>query len=150
MVKLSLESAVAHYILGDIRPEDLPALAERAVIAGFESPAMAELAYSLNKENEFIEKKFFNALEELKIKKPSRIEAGLAVAREIAISIVEERINPYEGARRIWWDVYVKIPQLKQLIPFVGMASEFEDDNNHKDDYSKMILREARKLIAEV
>lgn len=150
MVKLNLESAVAHYLLGDIRPEDLPAVAQRAVIAGFESPAMAELAYSLNKENEFLERKFFNALEELKIKKPSRVEAGLAIAREIATSIVEERITPYEGARRIWWDVYVKIPQLKQLIPFVGMASEFEDDSNHRDNYSQMILQEARKLMAEV
>jgi hypothetical protein len=35
----------------------------------------------------------------------------------------------------------------KSLIPFVGFASEWEDDLAHRDHYDKLITEAAKKLL---
>jgi len=145
---VNLSRIAANYILGNLLTEDLPTLAIEALQAGYDSPSLRQLAASEGSQSDEIRKLFSKALEELKINAPSLTEAGLMLAQDIAKDIVMGRIAPYEGAKRIWWDVFTRFPQLTQLTPFVGLASEYEDDEQHRGEYSRQIMEESRKLLA--
>jgi hypothetical protein len=136
------------YSLGEIQPETLPLLAAEALEAGYDSQSLRELAGTSSADTDAIMALFPKALTELGLRAPSPPDAGLMLARSIADDIVEGRIVPYEGARRIWWKVFTRFPQLTQLTPFVGMASEYEDDKTHRSEYSQLIVDEAKKLLA--
>lgn len=76
--------------------------------------------------------------------------AGLTVAKRIAREIVDGIIEPGLGARKIWWDVYERVPELEErLRGFVGLASEWEDSPKHRAEYEDDIVDEARELLDE-
>jgi len=76
--------------------------------------------------------------------------AGWIVARFLAKRIVDGSIEPSIGARKIWWDVANRIPDLEpRMRTFVALASEWEDDPVHRDEYERDIVEAARKLLAE-
>lgn len=75
-------------------------------------------------------------------------QAGLEVAKRLAQQILGGSVAPAEGARRIWWDISRRSPLLEeQLQPFRGLASEWEDDLAHRDEYERDIVEEARCLL---
>jgi hypothetical protein len=53
---------------------------------------------------------------------------------------------PWTEASRIW-SVYGRCGRPKSLIPFVGFASEWEDDLDHRDRYDKLIAEAAREFL---
>jgi hypothetical protein len=57
-----------------------------------------------------------------------------------------EKISPYEGASRIW-SIYNRCGWPKSLIPFVGFASEWEDDLGHREHYDGLIVEAAKKYL---
>lgn len=78
---------------------------------------------------------------------PSDEEAGRLVARDVAGAIVRGDIGPVEGARLIWWDIVRGVPALEgELLHFVGMASEWEDDIAHRPEYEAEIRAAATEL----
>ena len=76
-------------------------------------------------------------------------EAGFTIARNIAQEVLRGTIAPYEGAKQIWHEVYTRIPELKELKLFVGLASEYEDDPKHREDYQRQIVEECEKLVSK-
>jgi hypothetical protein len=134
------------FVLQTFPPERMPAAAADALEAGLDSRSLRQLAGADPADTEEIRKLFDRTLDELGIKKPLPVEAGLAWARRIAGDIVRGAIPPYEGARQIWGKIYVRFPQLKELIGFVAYASEYEDDASHGKDYSRLIVEEAESL----
>jgi len=92
---------------------------------------------------------FAKVLGELGLPVPPAPEAGLTLARDIAREVLSGAVAPYEGAKRIWDHVYTRLPELKQLKPFVGLASEYEDDAEHRDDYSRRIIEKCESLIGQ-
>jgi hypothetical protein len=78
---------------------------------------------------------------------PQGPSAGRLVARHLCRSIVENEIEPIDGARAIWWKVVRQVPELESdLGHFVGLASEWEDDAARRDEYATDI----RMAAAEV
>jgi len=95
-------------------------------------------------------------LAELGIKKTlTREQAGLALARFVAQGIVERRIKPYDGASFVWRNVVNALTNHpKELMPFVGHASEYEDRGSYSQDIEKTrqqiekdIVEEAQSLL---
>lgn len=79
---------------------------------------------------------------------PSDEEAGRLVARDVAAAIVRGDIGPVDGARLIWWDIVRGVPALEgELLHFVGMASEWEDDVAHRAEYEAEIREAAAELV---
>ena len=93
-------------------------------------------------------RRLFDKLHESGIRIPSPAAAGLAFAHRIADDITRGTITPYDGAKQIWAKIYTRLPELSVLTPFVGYASEYEDDGGASDDYSRMIIEESKKLLA--
>jgi hypothetical protein len=81
---------------------------------------------------------------------PNEEEAGLIVARRVSREIVDGSLEPSVGARKIWWDVLVKVPSLHpRLGVFEGLASEWEDTNRYKAEYEQDIVEAAQRLLDE-
>lgn len=75
--------------------------------------------------------------------------AGLIAANLVAQDIIEGTIEPFVGARKLWWDVARRVPAMEdRLVVFIGLASEWEDNPHHRDAYDRDIISAARDLIA--
>jgi hypothetical protein len=74
--------------------------------------------------------------------------AGTLVAQRLARDIVRGSIAPYEGAKQIWIDVARRVEDLEPTLrPLIGLASEWEDDNVHRQEYDEDIRRAALDLL---
>ncbi len=78
-----------------------------------------------------------------------KCEAGMRVAKGIAKQIVSGEIESYEGARKIWVDVWEECRELDELTVFVGLTSGYEDEPEHRKEYIEDIIREAKTLISD-
>jgi hypothetical protein len=146
VIKMELSRIAEMYALGKVPIDDLPAAAIEALEAGLDSPTLRQLAGADGADAETIRNLFSKSLGELGIPIPSPSEAGLAFARHIAGEIVRGVLAPYDGAKQIW-HIYTRFPELGRLRIFVGMASEYEDDETHRENYSRSIVEESRKLM---
>jgi hypothetical protein len=144
---MDLSQIAELYVLGTFPVDDLPIAAQDALEAGQDSPALRRLAGADSADLDDIRRLFQKALDELGVRLPSPSEAGLAFARRIAGDIARGTIPPYDGAKQIWAKVYTRFPHLNMLRPFVGFASEYEDDVAHREDYSQLIIEESKKLL---
>jgi hypothetical protein len=144
---MNTDTLLAKHVLGLLPVEALPGMALDAIQAGYDSPSLRQLAGASEHDTEEAHRLFGKAIQELGLPIPQAPEAGLTLARDIAREVVSGAIAPYEGAKRIWNQIYTRLPELKQLKPFVGLASEYEDDLDHRDDYSRRIIEKAQSLI---
>jgi hypothetical protein len=143
---MDLDSIVAEWYLGLYPPEKMPMLAAWALEQGFDGTALRELAGRTNAtysdERDLIER----ALRELGREPLDLSNAGRLLATLLCQQIVSGTTSPYQGASRIW-AIYDRCGMPKSLIPFVGFASEWEDDPEHRDHYDKLIAEAAKKLL---
>lgn len=73
--------------------------------------------------------------------------AGIKLARKIAERIVSGGIPPYDGARVIWRTIYYRLHRPDELVPFVGLASEWEDHPDLRGEYGKDIVEAAKTFL---
>jgi hypothetical protein len=143
---MDLNSIVAEWYLGLYPPEKMPMLAVWALGQDFDGPALRELAgrtsATRSHDGDLIER----ALRELGKEPIDSSSAGRLLAILLCQQIVSGKTSPHEGAARIWL-IYDYCGRPKSLIPFVGFASEWEDDLDHRDHYDKLITEAARKFL---
>ena len=145
---MDLTQLTVVYTLGEFAVEGLPAEAANALESGFDSPSLRQLAAADSADTDWIRVLFTESMRELGIAMPSPPEAALMWARCIAREIVRGAIGPYEGATQIWRKIFTRFPSLTELRPFVGLASEYEDDPAHREDYCRLIVEESKALLA--
>jgi hypothetical protein len=84
-------------------------------------------------------------------------DAGRLLAREVAKAIADGRVAPYDGARFLWREINIKLwPNgPSDLLPFVGLASEYEDCEYYggntkaiRAELAHQIVEQAREFIA--
>lgn len=146
--ELQLKRTIDEFVLGKLSPTELPSVAAKALEGGYDSASLRQLAAAQGSDTALLRTLFTNTVEELGLSMPMPVDAGLNVARAIAKAILNSSVTPYEGARQIWRDVYTRFPELAQLRLFVGLASEYEDDEAHRQSYSQQIIEECRSLLA--
>jgi hypothetical protein len=149
MEPLPVKAALDRYALGMILADDLPSIGVQALEDGYDSPSLRELAGTSGSDCGRIRDLFSKAIKELKLSLPTPAQAGLSLAKAIAMDVQNGTVTPYCGAERIWREVYIRFPELSQLLAFVGYASEYEDDEKNRDYYARMILEECKVLLRE-
>ena len=147
--KFDADLVSARWILGLIPGEELPGIAITALESGLDGTALRETAGLFRPTIRDAGTIFKRALEEMGCKPITKLQAGVYWAKEIAGQIVTGEIDPYEGACRIWSDVWQECDRPEQLTPLVALASEYEDDFARRPLYAEDIIREAQKLLAE-
>jgi hypothetical protein len=145
---LNLIETIAKHKLGIVDYQQLPSIAADALESGYDSPSIRCLAGSSGLEPSELQRLFLNALSELQLKVPTADEAGLLVAKGIAEAVLAGALRPYDGAKQIWSTIYTRLPELQQLRPLVGFASEFEDDESHREEYARLIFEECKAIVA--
>jgi hypothetical protein len=145
---MDLPEIIGMYVLGTLPSDAVPTAAADALAAGYDSPTLRQLASADPHDRYEIERLLKKTLAELGIQMPAPPDAALSFAKRIAAKIVSGAISPYDGAKQIWGKAYTHFPQLTELRPFVGMASEYELDKQHRVQYSQDIIDESKKLLA--
>ena len=137
----------AMYLLRLIELNVVRESAEALIRAGSELPTVVDL---MNLSDEVTREEVLRLLEavlsESRLPIPDPVEARRIVARQYASQIVDGTIAPYDGARKIWWELWTDCRELVELAVFAGLASEYEDDASHRADYALQIVQEARAL----
>ena len=74
------------------------------------------------------------------------LDALLARIIEIAEAVVQERSPAYEGAKELWQLSSAIRGLPESLLPFVGLASEWEDHPDRRSEYDRDIVVEMERL----
>jgi hypothetical protein len=128
--------------------EELHEVATEALVRGLDSPSLRELAGTPASDVRDARDLFWQAMSELDIARPTRHQAGWLLVAAWAHDIVDGRVAPYEGARRIWWEGWEELDRPAELTVFVALASEWEDHESHRDQYEHDIREAASNLLA--
>ena len=139
-----LRAALIRLTSGRQPTEELPDLAARALARGVDVPALRELAGLRSADVREARDLFLLAMEQLGADVPVVPEE---LVRFWAAGIVDGTIAPYEGARLIWWEGWNRFGRPGDLTPFVGLASQWEDDPDRRPRYEQDIVDHARRLL---
>lgn len=74
------------------------------------------------------------------------LDALLARVVEIATDVLQERRAPYDGAKELWRLSYAMWDLPEALLPFVGLASEWEDHPDQRAEYEREITLEMERI----
>jgi hypothetical protein len=155
---VTLREAAAFNVLGLLTSEDIPSVAVRALEQGYDSPALQQLAAESTAPASNITPLFARALSELSVSSPERNAARLIVARFYARRILDGTLSPYEGACKIWLGPAndalqesepEQVSSWLKLRFFIGLASEYEVDPEHREAYEREIVNVARELDSD-
>lgn len=142
-----IELALARLVIGSQPPEDLPDLATAAMVNGLDSPSLRQLAGTSRRDYQDARDLFLSAVDELGITQPTPDLARWHLVRHWATEMVEGRLSAIKGSRLIWWEAWEHLGRPDSLTAFVGLASEWEDDEVHRSQYEADMLDEARRLL---
>ena len=123
-----LEVAASQLVLGLLFSENLANVAVLALEDGCDSPSLRILAGLTAAEAGEARALFERALAEIRSEVPSKHDAVMRLARDIANGILSGMVAPGEGAKQLW-DLSLRVPDehLPELDSFVYAASEWED-----------------------
>ncbi len=132
---LDVEELVARHVLDLIPSDAWPGLAERALRAGHDGPALRELAGERGPIASDIGRLVDRALDELGAARPTRVAAARLLAIRIAVAIASGTTPASEGAERIH-DLTLEVPELGHAFDgFVYWSSELssaEDEERRR------------------
>jgi hypothetical protein len=142
---VELPIAAAWLALGKLTTEEAIDTAHAVLNGGVYSEALGEVIFAEPRWSE-VGPLFTRALSELGVVIPNRLVAVRRLARDFARRIVTGEVPPYEGARALWRELAWEPEAGDSLLPFIGMASEWEDRPEFRREYETDILRAARVL----
>lgn len=124
----------------------------------YDSPALRRLAGETSTTLTEHSALFVAVLEELGFQIPSKNEACFVVADLFARKILDGKLSPHEGARKIWWHASNEYEGRSELLlTFVGAASELDDlpertseDGLDRAEYRKQLEQDIIKAAHEV
>lgn len=148
MARTALEVAALRK-LDLMGPEQLVSWAtERAAEHDAPSQILAIATLSSNVRAEDVDPLVDDLLDADGVRPLDEERAGLIVAMLLAQDMIDGTIEPAVGARTIWWDVVERAPATRnQLLVFIGLASEWEDNPQHRQAYEQEILGAAQDLL---
>jgi len=145
---IDAELAQLKWHFGILFPEAVPAFAADALEAGCDGRQLRRIAGMIRPTRADLEPiidGMFLELGQSQITNTSA--AGIRLAKKVAEQIVSGAISPYDGANLIWRHVYYELRQPDELVPFVGLASEWEDHLHLRKRYDKDIVAAAREFL---
>jgi len=144
-----LELAALRLAVGEQPSEDLPALAAEALALGFDSPSLREAAGISRHDVREARDRFEDALAELGIEIPDRVDATWLLVRRVAQEIVDGEVSPYKGARAIgeYHNHIETDPRGAGVRIFEGLAWEWEGSPSYRFSYEARIRELAAHLL---
>lgn len=145
-IDIRLRQLQAGWVLGRGRPELVPDVCTALLVDGLDSPALCRLAGLTAAELDDGPELLVQLFGEFGMGPLSPVQAAWVLVQELARAIVDSRIDPVEGARRIGAFTYEFDPLFPLLRVFIGLWSEWDDHPDGRPDYEADIREEARRL----
>lgn len=152
---MDLELVAAEWEAGLLAPERVPAIAVRLMEDGLDSPSLSLAAGLLPSETADAHRLFHAALAELGVprERSTEEERGAALAAEYARRILDDEVEPYQGARTIWQlaidhfdsETYRRVGNLDALII---LADEWEQLPEQRAEIEQDIREQAKRVLA--
>lgn len=141
----------ARYRLGELRGEELPAIAIALLESGHDSQPLRELAGldrpTLRDAGALFEKVLAAVGQEIPDKRSAR---RLLLERALEL-IVSGEVEPDNGAYEVWCTASELFgEQLDEWVPFVGLASEYEDYAAGRTEIRREIVDHAVRALARL
>ena len=143
---MNICEALAKYVLQEIPAEELPSVGMEALEAGLDSPSLRQLAGAARDNFNENGRLFMAVVKELGISVPSEAEAGMVKARWLAGLALDGTLPPYDAARQIYYGVYSRFRQLKELRLIAGLADAYEENENEREHYTRELLLEFKRI----
>jgi hypothetical protein len=122
--------------------------AEQKLSEGASATYLRDLAEIVEPRKEDVAAIFAAISGDLGLPQLSEEIAARTAAQLAAKDLVQGAQTPIDTARRIW-GIAQLVPSVEsQLLSFIGLASEWEDDPNHRSEYEDYIRAEARRFLA--
>lgn len=145
---VNLDVAESLWTLGLLKPAQLPNIGVRALEAGFDSPALRQLAGLEPSELTDAERLFRKTLSELGRGSLAPRQAAMNYAVYISEAICSGREDPYSGARKIWKaTLSVSDKPFHDLDPFIYAFSECASRPEDREFFLAEIIKEAARLL---
>lgn len=122
-----LRRALIDRAVDRLPPESLPDVATGALMHGYDSPSLRELAGAPVDDHEANRPLLAAAVSKIGLEIPSQSAAHWFLVRELATQILDGSIDPYAGARRIWAEHWHEMNRPDELADFVALTSDWED-----------------------
>lgn len=132
--------------LGMVGPDEVVDWATRAMAEGDGSETTAKLADLPSTSSDEIDAQLTKLAGELDVPEMTEARAGLLIAAGIARELGVGLRQPIDAAREIWRLANLAPSAEPRLRVFIGLASEWEDDLEHRDLYEEEIRAEALTL----
>jgi hypothetical protein len=146
---MDIALAEALWRLDKLPVQALEDLAVTALTQGHDGHALRELAWPHASWGD-VGDLFARALSEMGRPPIDRAGAIACLIRHRAADIVEGRVPPFEGARRlfyaVWWDID-NLDDYKSITELLQWGNVYEDDPERCDEFSAKILQRARQLM---
>jgi hypothetical protein len=139
---------LARWLLGEVRPESVPAICTDLLLAGYDTPSLRVLAGLTKAELERVRELLPQLFNELGLERPTEVAAAWRVAQQTAQELLADRLAPYDAARSIG-DLGTRFAPLFPLLNhFIGLWSEWDDDARHRKEYEYDIRAAAQELVS--
>lgn len=141
---MKLDTAKVLWTLDLLPPEKLSQVATELLTEGLDCEALRLLAGLSPIEVADASNLFEQVMKELSPHLLSKREAVICYTRLVSDEILQGKIAPYDGAKKIWRaSIKLDMP-LHEVDPFVYAASEYEDRPKDRDFFVSEIVKEAR------
>lgn len=141
------EVVQAMWTLGRFPPGLLPDVAAEAMVAGFEGPAVLDVASYHPPLLDGIDKAMDAALREMGRPPMTRSRAAWLVARYLARFVTAGKLNAYEWGKEMgsyWMDMSREMLEYQDVGLLYGLADSYEDYPESRNKYLREMLEEAR------
>jgi hypothetical protein len=151
MTLADAELKASEFLMGMCSPEQIIRWAAETVGPKNSSPVLVELASATEARQIDVRDVLARLVVALGGAPVDEKRAAITVSQETARRILDRTLDPYEGARFLWWTVARRVPTIEPLLrAFAGLASEWEDNPSVRSENEDAIRDAARALLDEL
>jgi hypothetical protein len=137
-------------VLGMQAPEELSTIATNALVEGFDSDSLRELAGMLPSQYQSARDLFLSVMRELDIPIPTEDQARWNAVRHWALDMVEGRLDPRAASGLIHWDGWNELDQPKTLAVFAELEDEWDEHEARRPEIEQTMIEAARNLLDQM
>lgn len=127
--------------------EALPDVAADLLVRGYDSPALRELAGHPRSDSRGARDLWAMVRDELGVPYKDDAEALWMLVREWASRMVDESLDPVEGANAILGWGWFELGQPDELTGFVALMDDWEEMPSHRDETKALLIASAREFL---
>ncbi len=132
---------------GMCSPDEVVGWATTKVAEGFDQEFLIEVAMLRSPSRSEVTSGLSRLLLETRVAVPSASDLADLAISQLVRRIASREVDPVVGARRIR-QITLDLPSVNDnVMQFIGMLSEWEDDNEHRDEYASAVLQAARVYV---